>query len=44
MNILYTETLYNWGGEQNKVLCEMNFLRELGHNAMLFANPNFILK
>ncbi|QCD53307.1 glycosyltransferase family 4 protein [Campylobacter sp. RM16192] len=40
MNILYTETLYNWGGQQNKVINEMIFARELGHNVMLFCNPN----
>lgn len=27
MNILHTETLYGWGGEQNKVLKEMLFMR-----------------
>ena len=43
MNILHTETLYNWGGEQNKVLREMMMERELGHNVMLFANPNSII-
>ncbi|QKF91699.1 glycosyltransferase family 4 protein [Campylobacter sp. CCUG 57310] len=40
MNILHTETLYNWGGQQNKVINEMVLSRELGHNAMLFCNPN----
>lgn len=40
MNILHTETLYNWGGQQNKVINEMVFARELGHNVMLFCNPN----
>lgn len=39
MNILYTETLYNWGGEQTKVLNEMKVFRELGHAVMLFCNP-----
>ncbi|MDO5046701.1 glycosyltransferase family 4 protein [Campylobacter sp.] len=40
MNILHTETLYNWGGQQNKVINEMVFARDLGHNVMLFCNPN----
>ena len=40
MNILYTETLYNWGGQQNKVINEMHSAQELGHNATLFCNPN----
>ncbi|EAU00907.1 MULTISPECIES: glycosyltransferase family 4 protein [Campylobacter] len=40
MNILHTETLYNWGGEQNKVMNEMGFMRELGHEVYLFCNPN----
>ena len=40
MNILYTETLYNWGGQQNKVINEMQSAQELGHNVILFCNPN----
>ncbi|WP_107785334.1 glycosyltransferase family 4 protein [Campylobacter concisus] len=40
MNILHTETLFNWGGEQNKTLNEMRFMREMGHNVILFCNPN----
>ncbi len=40
MNILHTETLFNWGGEQNKVINEMLAMRELGHNVMLLCNPN----
>lgn len=39
MNILHTETLFNWGGEQNKVINEMLAMRELGHNVMLLCNP-----
>lgn len=38
MNILHTEVLMRWGGEQNKVINEMLFMRELGHNVMLLAN------
>ncbi|OSQ24283.1 glycosyl transferase family 1 [Campylobacter concisus] len=40
MNILHTETLFNWGGEQNKTLNEIRFMREMGHNVILFCNPN----
>lgn len=40
MNILHTETLFGWGGEQNKVLKEMLFMRERGHNVFLFCNPD----
>ena len=40
MNILHTETLYNWGGQQNKIINEMRFMRELGHKVILFCNPN----
>lgn len=40
MNILHTQTLFNWGGEQNKTLNEMRFMREMGHEVMLFCNPN----
>lgn len=39
MKILQTETLFNWGGEQNKVLNEMLLMRELGHEVGLFCNP-----
>lgn len=40
MNILHTETLKAWGGEQNKVINEMKLARELGHNLFLFCNPD----
>ena len=40
MNILHTETLFNWGGQQNKVVNEMRHMRELGHSTTLFCNPN----
>ena len=40
MNILHTQTLFNWGGEQNKTLNEMRFMREMGHNVILFCNLN----
>lgn len=40
MKILQTVTLYKWGGEQRKIMLEMEILRELGHEVLLFANPN----
>lgn len=40
MKILHTATLYNWGGEQRKILLEMQLLRELGNEVILFCNPN----
>lgn len=40
MKILQTATLYNWGGEQRKIILEMEILRELGHEVILFCNPN----
>ena len=40
MNILHTETLFNWGGQQNKIMNEMRHMRELGHGTTLFCNPN----
>ena len=40
MNILFTEALLHWGGEQNKVLNEMRVLRDLGHEVSLFCEPN----
>ena len=39
MNILQTETLYGWGGQQKKVLLESIALKELGHNVSLLCNP-----
>lgn len=39
MNILHTETLKNWGGQQNKVLKEMIAIKELGHTPFLLCNP-----
>ena len=40
MNILHTETLFKWGGQQNKIMNEMRHMRELGHGTTLFCNPN----
>ncbi|MBT6914429.1 MAG: glycosyltransferase family 4 protein [Candidatus Marinimicrobia bacterium] len=40
MNILHTETLKGWGGQQNKVLKECIALRELNHQIILICNPN----
>ena len=39
MNILHTETLKSWGGQQNKVLKEMLTARDLGHDCFLICNP-----
>jgi glycosyltransferase involved in cell wall biosynthesis len=39
MNIMHTETLAGWGGQQNKVIKEMIAARELGHNVYLLCNP-----
>ena len=40
MNILHTETLKGWGGQQNKTLKELVSLKNLGHNTFLICNPN----
>jgi hypothetical protein len=40
VNILHTETLKGWGGQQNKVLKECIALRELNHQIILICNPN----
>lgn len=40
MNILHTETLKGWGGQQNKVIKELIHTKELGHTVYLLANPN----
>lgn len=40
MNIIHTETLFNWGGQQNKIMNEMRHMRKLGYGTMLFCNPN----
>ncbi len=39
MNILHTETLGGWGGQQNKVIKELVATRELGHGVFLLCNP-----
>lgn len=40
MNILHTETLKGWGGQQNKVIKELVNTKKLGHKVYLLANPN----
>ena len=40
MNILHTETLKGWGGQQNKVIKELINTKKLGHKVYLLANPN----
>ena len=39
MNILHTETLGGWGGQQNKVIKELVATRNLGHTVHLLCNP-----
>jgi len=39
MNILHTETLGGWGGQQNKIVKELVATRELGHWVGLLCNP-----
>ena len=40
LNILHTETLKGWGGQQNKVIKELINTKKLGHKVYLLANPN----
>ena len=40
MNILHTETLKGWGGQQGKVLKELLTHQKDGHMAHLVCNPN----
>ncbi|WP_281950397.1 glycosyltransferase family 4 protein [Nitrosophilus kaiyonis] len=44
MNILHTETLKGWGGQQNKTLKELIISKKLGHNVFLICNPNAKIK
>lgn len=39
MNILHTEKLTGWGGQQNKDIKEMLALREFGHEVYLICSP-----
>lgn len=43
MNILHTETLKGWGGQQNKVLKECVALRQLSHHVTLICNPDSVI-
>ena len=43
MNILHTETLKGWGGQQNKVLKECIAFRQLNHQVTLVCNPKSII-
>jgi glycosyltransferase involved in cell wall biosynthesis len=38
MVILHTETLKNWGGQQNRVLSEAIGLRDIGHKVVIVCN------
>jgi len=40
LNILHTETLKDWGGQQGKVLKELLSIQRLGHKVYLICNPN----
>ncbi len=39
MNVLHTETLQGWGGQQNKVIKELVATRDLGHAVFLLCGP-----
>lgn len=43
MNILHTETLPKWGGQQNKVLKELKVTKDLGHNVYLICVPDAVI-
>jgi glycosyltransferase involved in cell wall biosynthesis len=43
MNILFTETLKNWGGQQARVLQEITELNRRGHRAVLACNKGSII-
>lgn len=43
MNILHTETLTNWGGQQNRVLAEAAGLNKRGHNVIIVCHRGSIL-
>ena len=43
MNILHTETLKKWGGQQNRVLAEAVGLKPTGHKVILACNRESVL-
>jgi len=43
MNILHTEVLPKWGGEQNKVIKELLVTKAQGHHVHLICNPNAVI-
>jgi glycosyltransferase involved in cell wall biosynthesis len=43
MNILHTETLKKWGGQQNRVLAEAIGLKQKGHKVILACNRGSVL-
>lgn len=43
MNILHTETLKRWGGQQNRVLSEMIKFKEKGYKVVFVCNKNSII-
>jgi glycosyltransferase involved in cell wall biosynthesis len=43
LKILHTETLPKWGGQQNKVLKELEAARSVGHDVFLVCNPGAVI-
>lgn len=43
MNILHTETLKRWGGQQNRVLSEMIKFKEKGHKVVFVCNRDSMI-
>jgi glycosyltransferase involved in cell wall biosynthesis len=43
MNILHTETLKKWGGQQNRVLLEAAGLKKRGHKVIIACNRGSVL-
>ncbi|RJR21249.1 MAG: WalR protein, partial [Nitrospiraceae bacterium] len=43
MNILHTETLKGWGGQQNRVLAESDGLSKRGHKVIIACQRESIL-
>lgn len=43
MNILHTETLKKWGGQQNRVLNEMVKFKEIGYKVVLACNVDSVI-
>ncbi len=39
MKVLHTESSVNWGGQEYRILEQMQWLEDHGHNAVLAARP-----